>query len=508
MKESILTIDVGTQSIRAAVVIPDGEILGIAQIPQDADCPHAGWAQQRPEAWWAHTAQAIRKVLTDVGLPAGGLAAVSVCGQMHGPVGVDEAGQVTTEWTQLWCDKRCSGECWQVRQSANEQDLSARTGNPINPAWTAFKVRWIKNNQPDVYLNSKWFLVPKDFINFRLTGVPATDPSEASGSFLWDCTAEAYSDDLADVLGVDLNKFAPALPSHQVIGTVTKAASTQTGLPDGVPVVAGGGDFPVSMLGFGIVGEGVAADITGTSSLLAVHTAQPIIHPAIQNLRHVVPGWVAFTILDCGGLSMKWCKSLISSARQDDATYDLLMDMAATVPPGSHGLIFYPYMLGERKSANTDAHGCFFGVSLDHRAAHFVRAVMEGTAYALAKDLELLRRLGGVIDRVQCGGGATRNTLWSQIKADVLQMPLEISTEPEAGIRGAALLGAAGVGLIKDLAHAARHRSRSADCVEPDGHNALGYRRATRQFRRIYDHMLGFWQRDEDVPRTRPCPPA
>ncbi len=496
MTKNILALDIGTQSARAAVVTQDGEILGIGQIQHEVDSPQPGWAQQRPVDWWDETCRAIRGVLGETGVAPESLAAVASCGQMHGPVGVDEQGQVTTEWVQLWCDKRCQPQCEQVRQSHDESQLSAVTANPINPAWIGLKVRWYKENQPQAYQRARWFLVPKDFINYKLTGAAATDPSEASGSFLWDCEKDEYSGAMAAAVEVDLGRFAPVAASHEVIGQVTQQSSKLTGIPAGTPVVAGGGDFPVSMLGFGIVGEGIASDVTGTSTLFATHSAKPLIHPAVQNLRHVVDGWIPFTILDCGGLSMKWCKDLIGSASGDDVSFEKLIEMAADAPEGSDGLIFYPYMLGERRRENTSARGGYFGITLNHTAAHFVRAVMEGVALAMGRDVGLFRRLGLDVQRVLCVGGGARNQLWNQIKADVVQAPLQLADEPEAGLKGAALLGAAGVGLIDDPAAVARQRQAITvtKTVQPQPESSARYQSALREFTRIYDHMLGYWQ--------------
>jgi sugar (pentulose or hexulose) kinase len=362
---------------------------------------------------------------------------------------------------------------------------------------------WMKANQPEVYDASRWFLMPKDFINFRLTGVPGSDPSEAAGTYLWDGQKGAYSAELADALSVDLAKFAPIRPSHEVIGKVTKPAAEQTGLVEGTAVVAGGGDFPVAMLGMGMVTAGNGADVTGSSCLFSMYSDRPVINPAIQNLRHVVDGWIPFTCLDCGGMSMKWCRDLMRSARGDDASYDQLIQMAERVDPGSEGMVFYPYMLGERRHDNTDAKGCFFGIGLQHKAGHFVRAVMEGVAYAAAKDAELFAHLGARLERVFCVGGGARNALWNQIKADVFGMPLALSDEPEAGLQGAALLGAAGVGLVDDLVAAARKRLVPKEIVQPNAEASRQYRSCLEEFTRIYDHQLGFWQ-GENVP---PLPP-
>jgi xylulokinase len=288
MQKHIIAIDLGTQSSRASVVTQEGMIRGIHQIQHGLDSPKPGWAQQNPDSWWTETCQALQAVLQETGIDPSSIAAVCSCGQMSGPVGIDEGGGVTTPWVQLWCDKRCSEQCEDMLKRHDELELLRHSANPIVPAWMGIKVRWYKDHEWQGYNRTRWFLVPKDFINYRLTGVAASDPSEMSGSFLWDCQTEAYSPQLADVVGVDLEKFPPIQPSHAVIGEVTGHASQLTGLPAGTPVVAGGGDFPVSMLGSGIVGEGVTADVTGTSTLLArthEEAASRRIHPEPSSRR-------------------------------------------------------------------------------------------------------------------------------------------------------------------------------------------------------------------------------
>ncbi|MDD5327496.1 MAG: FGGY family carbohydrate kinase [Phycisphaerae bacterium] len=488
----IIAIDIGTQSTRVAVVTQDGVIIGIAQIPHDTDSPKPGWAQQNPAQWWNETCRASKQVLNQTGINIDSIAGVATCGQMHGPVGVDKAGNITTEWVQLWCDKRCSPQAEAIRRNFDESRLMKLTGNGLNPAWPGIKIRWEKENHPKAYQQTRWYLVPKDFINYRLTGVAAADPSEQSGTYVWDCNKEEYSQELAEVIGVDLEKFAPVHPSHGIIGEVTREASKLTGIPAGAPVVAGGGDFPVSMLGFGIVGEGVTADVTGTSSLLAAHSEKPLIDPGIQNLRHVVDGWIPFTILDCGGISMKWCKDLINSVG-NDLSYDDLINLAKQVRPGSDGLFFYSYMRGERRSENVNARGGYFGITLDHNAGHFIRAVMEGVALSIGKDVALFRKLGLDVGKILSVGGGTRNELWNEIKANVLRVPLEISDEPEAGIKGAALLAAAGTGMVDNLAEEAVARSTATRNINPDRATSEIYEKAQKEFNRIYEHMLGFW---------------
>jgi len=494
MKKNLVVLDLGTQSIRAAVVTHEGEILGISQIHQEVDSPRPGWAQQRPDSWWEIACRTIREVLSKTGISVESIAGFCCCGHMHGPVGIGEDGAVTTEWTQIWCDKRCQDQCDAVLAKHKEADLMAVTANPVHSGWVGLKVLWIKENQPDVYARTRWFLVPKDFISYKLTGIAATDPSEASGTFLLDAVTDGYSQKMADILGVDLEKFAPVYGSHDVIGTVTESASAETGLPAGIPVVAGGGDFIVSMLGLGLAGEGSAVDITGTSTLFVVHEEKPLMDPGFSNLRHVVDGWLPFTMLDCGGLSMKWYRDLIRTARGSDISYEELIEMASKIDPGSDGLIFYPYMLGERRRENIAARGGFYGLTLNHNAAHMARAVMEGVAFAVGRTIRLFSDSGMKIERVCCSGGGTRNELWNRIKADVYGLPLALSDEPEAAIKGAALLAATGAALIDDVAVAARERSVTRTVVEPNPKNVVRYKEGLAEFERIYEHMLGFWQ--------------
>jgi xylulokinase len=491
-KENILTIDIGTQSSRAAIVTSAGEILGITQILHDSSSPEQGWVEQRPDQWWTETCQNIKSVFEQTSVKPHSIAAIANCGQMHGPVGINKNGEITTDWVQLWCDKRCAPQVESIRANHDEVALAHQGNNPLNTAWTGFKVLWEKENKPEVYNATEFFLVPKDFINFRLTGVAATDHSEASASFIYDSQTNDYSPELADILGVNIKKFARIYKSHEVIGTVTREASILTQIPSGTPVVAGGGDLPVSMLGFGIIGDDVIADVTGTSSLLAAHLKSPMINPIIQNCRHAVDGWVSFTVLDCGGISMKWCKDMINSV-SDQFSYDALIDLARLAPATSNGLFFFPYMLGERRSENVNSKGAYFGITLDHKAEHLIRAVMEGVAFAMGKDAGIFRANDRELKKLLSVGGGTRNELWNEIKSSILNLPIEISPEPEAGVKGCGLLGAAGVGLIDDPAETAIARRATSRLIKPNDHDTIAYRKAQKEFNRIYDHMLGFW---------------
>jgi sugar (pentulose or hexulose) kinase len=491
---NILAIDLGTQSIRAAIVSKNGEILAVSQIQQQVDSPFPGWAQQKPEIWWDLTKKVIRNVMQKSTIDVRSIKGISSCGQMHGPVGIDEAGNITTEWTQIWMDKRCEVICDIIKKAYNETELAHITGNPITTGWPGVKVRWIKDNQPEIYEKTKWFLVPKDFINFKLTGVVATDPSEASGTYLYDHNTEDYNRQMAEILDIDLNKFAPIFNSYDTIGKIKVENSNELGIPVDTPVIAGGGDFIVSLLGIGLVGEGTAVDITGTSTLFVVHKNKPIIHPSVQNLKHVIDGWIPFTILDTGGLSMKWCKDFLSSIGNEEISYEEMIKMASQIPIGSEGLMFYPYMLGERRQENVLARGCFYGLTLNHKAAHLAHAVMEGVALAVGKDVENFRELGVKLNQVVCLGGATRNRLLYQIKADVMQIPQILTDEPEASLRGCGLLAAYGLGFIEKVEEIAKIKDSKKEIIYPNKMAAKQYKTLLSEFKKMYNHLLGYWR--------------
>ncbi len=488
----ILAIDLGTQSVRAAIVGIDGTIQDISQVSQEVDSPHAGWAQQKPRVWWELVKQTIFSLLKKESIDPTTIEAICACGQMHGPVGIDENGQITTEWTQIWMDKRCENICKQIRKDHDENELACITGNPITTGWPGAKVSWIKQNQPDIYKKTDVFLVPKDFINFQLTSIKATDPSEASGTYLYDFNKNNYSEKMADILDIDLNMFAPIHQSHEKIGPIKDTIADELGLPQGISVFAGGGDFIVSLLGLGLVGGGNAVDMTGTSTLFVVQRDKPIIHPSIQNLKHVIEGWVPFTLLDCGGLSMKWCKDFLSSIGEE-VSYGKMIQMAKQVPIGSDGLLFYPYFLGERRPENVLARGCFFGLNLNHHAAHFARAIMEGVALALGKDFHNFKELGVDIQRVISVGGATRNKLLYQIKANVMQVPHIITDQPEASLRGCGLLASYGLGLLKDFSTIDHSNDSKNVIVNPEKITAAKYKELLKDFNKMYQHMLGYW---------------
>jgi xylulokinase len=489
---SFLAIDLGTQSIRAAIVDENGQVNCLSQISQDVDSPCPGWAQQMPELWWNLTKQVIKQTIHQHKQRSkiDDIEGICTCGQMHGPVGIDQNGKITTKWTQIWMDKRSEDICEKIRTNYDETKLAKISGNPITTGWSGVKVRWIKENQREIYETTKFFLVPKDFINFKFTGIEATDHSEASGTYLYDVNEARYSKKMEEVLDIDLKKFAPIHEAYEIMGTLKNDIAQELGLPSELPVIAGGGDFIVSLLGIGLVDSSTAVDMTGTSTLFMVYKNKPLIDPAIQNLRHVIGGWISFAILDCGGLAMKWCKDFLNSTKRANFTYEEMIQLAKEAQIGSDGLLFYPYLLGERRKDNVSARGAFYNLTSTHQAKHFCRSIMEGVALAVGKDVIRFNDLGVNLKQVYCLGGATRNHLLYQIKANVTNLPQLITNQPESSLSGCGILTAYGLGKIENFFQ--DKMIIPSQIFNPEDVAVCQYQKIQREFNRMYDHMLGY----------------
>lgn len=472
----LLAVDLGTESARACLVSPQGRILQSARRALGLRAPHPGWAEQDPQAWWEATASAIRDVVERAGRE--NIAAVGVCGQMHGPVPVGKDGSLLEGSVQLWCDKRAADLAAALASGPGAEALIQQAGNVPTPAWMGLKIAWERQYRPDRYGRAWKFLPPKDFLNFRLTGEIATDYSEASGSFLMDAGSLQWSGTLADALGVDLNRLPDIRGAAEVIGTVTAPAAVETGLRTGTPVVTGGGDMLCLLLGAAITRPGRACDTTGTASVLSVFAEGPVHDRRVMNLHHVVPGWIAFGICDSGGGALHWFKDLVG----DD--YDAL-DRAAAA--GAGGLFFFPYLQGERTLGSPHARGVFLGLTPAHGRGAMARAIMEGVTFELRRALEVIAASGLEVVDVRTIGGGARSPLWSAIKADVYGRPVSTLTEFEGGVLGAALLAGVGAVMFRDAREAADQLTAVGQTYAPDPVRTSRYEEQYRLFVRLHN---------------------
>lgn len=491
-RDLLLGVDIGTQSTRAALLTPDGRTLAAAARLYELQTPRPGWAEQDPGLWWRCAVECIREVMARTGAAADEVRAVGAGGQMHGAVPVGPGGELLSHAVQLWCDKRCAPEVDRFARSRAAAEALRLAGSPPVANWTGFKIQWLRDHDPDLYARTWKFLVPKDFFNFRLTGEAATDYSEASGSFLMDATTRRWSAALIDELGLDRAKLPVIHPSAAVIGAVTPDAAAQTGLAAGTPVVAGGGDMLCTLLAAGLTQPGEASDNTGTSSILSVFTDAPVFDARLMNLHHVTEGWIPFGITDAGGVSLKWFKDnycrheIAQAAAEGVGVYDILNEKAAAVPPGCEGLLFFPYLMGERTLGSPYARAVFFGLTPRHGVGASVRAIMEGVTFELKQTLEIVENAGHRVNVISHTGGGAYSVLWSQIKADIYGKPVITFEAAESGLLGAAILAGAGAGLYRDEREGARRCLRVSATYVPNAENAERYAKQYALFKQVH----------------------
>ena len=435
-----LVVDIGTESVRAALVDNLGTIVGIQSKPTDFFSPHAGWAEQRPDEWWELTVTCLRQLMSKH--PDIDVAAIGVSAQMHAVVPIDSHGTLLMEKVPIWCDKRSTEICQQYQKEIFPQEQIQLTANLIIPSWTGPKMKWIKDNLPQVYQQTETFLTAKDYLNFLFTGEKFTDFSEASGSFLFSWKTKQWNHELIQLFGIDQSKLPEIVPSNTIIGKLLPEIAVQIGCQPSIPVICGAGDMLCLLLGGGMVREGRSCDVTGTAADVSVLSAKPLLTEHLMNLHHAIDGWISFGILDSGGGSLKWFReAFYHQENGGKISYAQIDEEAGDVPAGADGLLFFPYLMGERLLGSPSARGSFFGLRPHHQRKHFARAVMEGVCYDLKMSLDEIEKwYSGTIGEMSVIGGGARSSLWCQLKADIYQKKVYTLSESEGGIIGAALL--------------------------------------------------------------------
>src|ERR1700739_1783991 len=401
-KDLLLAFDVGTSSVRAALVSETGKILAFAAKELEQVIPQFGWSQQSPRTWWEGLVFSVRRVLEKVANGADRVAAIAGCGQMHGVVLVNDAGELVLEEAPIWNDKRTRELVAQFSENQDTKALLSIVANPPTVAWPAFKLVWIKQNLPKAYDAARTVLMPKDYINFKLTGERRFDLSEASSSYLFDIRTGDWSEKVLNMLGLDPAKLPLISQATEVLGAVTKRAAESTGLRAGTPVVVGAGDFPVALLGSGVTSPGTGCDITGTSTVITILSDHPAADPILSNVRAITGGWAAFTILDASGDAMRWARRTF--CRQEPHSYEQMTSLAEGVPAGADNLLFLPYLNGERLADQPNSRAQFFGLTSRHTVAHLYRAAMEGVAFASKRNIELMKSRGYRLDWMGSAG--------------------------------------------------------------------------------------------------------
>lgn len=479
-----LSIDIGTGSARAALVDGHGRIVSVAAREHEQIVPQFGWAEQQPEEWWKGAVESIRKLLNAHPDSASHIEAVAACGQMHGTVLIDCEGRLTRQTVPLWNDKRTLDIVRQFEAAQKPKSYLAESGNPPTPAWPGFKLAWLKTHDPAAYEKAAFVIMPKDYINLRLTGEIAMDSGDASCSFLMNPSTRRWSDHMIRLLGIDGSRLPPIREPLEILGKVTAAAARETGLREGTPVLVGAADYPAALLGSGACRPGLVSDVGGTSLILTLIAQKPLLDPEISNVATVEGNWGPFVLLESGGDAMRWARR----AFHDKALgYEEIVARAAEAPAGADGLFFLPFLTGERLGAHRNARAQFFGLGAGHGLAHLHRAIIEGVAFAGARHLHLMEHASQQkVERVMASGGAAKTPLWLEIKASIYGVPLLVPEEAECGVIGTAAMAATALGRFSSLQQAVTRFVRHRAEVKPNPRWADTYARMQPVFNRIY----------------------
>lgn len=480
----ILGIDLGTSGVKILAVDGEGHILGSATVSYPLIQPKAGWTEQKSEDWWDGVVNAIREVRKQPGVAAESIIALSLSGQMHGSVFLDKNNQVIRN-PILWNDTRTFKQCQQITDQVGEKELIELVGNPALEGFTAPKLLWLRENEPDNYDRLKTLMLPKDYIVHRLTGRLCTEISDAAGTLLLDVRNRSWSDELCKKLDIDISILPEVLESTDVVGTLSAEAADQTGLPKTVKVIAGGADNACSAVGNGIVDEGIILASIGSSGVVLAPTDVVHFDPQgrIHSFNHAIPQrWYLMGVMLSAGLSMSWLKNNIISR-----DYEYINQKAAQIKPGSEGIIFLPYLYGERTPhRNPKARGVFFGLSAIHDQNHLMRAVFEGVTFGLKDSLELITGLGIKPEQIRITGGGAKSTLWRQILADVFNADVVTMQADEGPAFGAALIAAVGAEVFGNVGEAVAKTVAIGESTHPDQESVDKYSQIYPLFSNLY----------------------
>lgn len=491
-----LGIDIGTSGTKTLAIRENGEILASATVEYPLSSPRPGWSEQDPDHWWEAAVRSVQAVLHQGQIPPGDVRGIGLSGQMHGSVFLNRQQQVIRP-ALLWNDQRTAAECQEIeRRAGGRAALIELVANPALTGFTAPKILWLRNHEPQHYEQLTQVLLPKDYVRFRLTGEYATEVSDASGTLLLDVKNRCWCQPLLDRLEIDARWLPQVYESEEVSGQLQTAAAQRLGLPAGIPVVGGGGDQAAGAVGNGIVSRGVISATMGTSGVVFAHSDNVQIDAAgrVHTFCHAVRGkWHVMGVVLSAGGSFQWYRNQLGQVEQAAALsmgvdpYALLTAEAAQAPAGSEGLFFLPYLTGERTPhADPDARGAWIGLTLRHGRSHLVRSVIEGATFAMRDCLEIIRGMNIPVQQIRLSGGGARSDFWRQMQADVYGQQVVTINAEEGPAFGVALLAAAGTGAYKDVVEACAATIRVTTQTDADAGRKARYDRAYPIYRQLY----------------------
>lgn len=491
----LIGVDLGTSGTKTVLFAEDGTVAASCTIEYPLYQPQNGWAEQDPLDWWNAVCGTTKAVIAKAGISASEIKGVGLSGQMHGLVMLDKAGNVLRK-SIIWCDQRTAKECEEITQKVGAENLIKITANPALTGFTASKIMWVKNNEPEIYEKCAHILLPKDFIRYKLTGEFATEVSDASGMQLLDVPNRKWSDQVLDALQIEKSLLGKVYESPEITGKVTKAASDLTGLAEGTAVVGGAGDNAAAAVGTGTVQDGRAFTTIGTSGVVFAHTSKLSIDPKgrVHTFCCAVPGaWHVMGVTQGAGLSLKWFRDnfcheeMIAAAGMKKDPYFLMDKQAEEIPIGSDRLLYLPYLMGERTPhLDPNCRGVFFGLSAMHTRQHLLRAVMEGVTFSQRDSVEVLREMGvSINEMLACGGGGS-SPLWRQMLADVYGCPVKTVVSKEGPALGVAILAGAGTGVYSSVQDGCAAVIKTNPPQNPISQNSAEYEKFYNIYRALY----------------------
>ncbi len=489
-------IDLGTSALKVAIYDEKGnrKIATSAEYPLLQ--PQNGWAEQDPNEWWEATKKCLLTIHQNTPKVLEQVVSIGISGQMHGLVMLNEQNEVQRN-AILWCDQRTALECEEITKRVGAERLIELTANPALTGFTASKIMWVKKHQPELYAQCKHILLPKDYLRFKLTGVYATEVSDASGMQLLDVVNRCWSKEVLDKLEIDINMLAKVYESPDVTGYTTAEVSKMLGLKHGVIVVGGAGDNAAAAVGTGVVNDGNSFTTIGTSGVVFLHTDKPKIDAKgrVHTFCASVPNtWHIMGVTQSAGLSLQWfkkefCQDLVSSATEKDVNiYKLMDDMASDIAIGADKLLYLPYLMGERTPhLDANCRGVFFGLSAMHTKAHFVRAIMEGVTYSLKDCCAVIKEMGNNIESMIATGGGGSSVLWRSMLGDAFDLPIRTMATEEGPALGVAILASVGAGIYSTVQEACKNMVKyGTDKYQPIAENTQKYDIMYNLYKQIY----------------------
>lgn len=471
---TLLGIDVGTGGSRAVLIDESGQILATETVEHAPFAsPQVGWAEQDPDDWWRASKAAIRAVVSKNGIRVDEISGIGLSGQMHGSVLLDKADRVLRP-ALIWCDQRTDAQCEQLTRQIGERQIIELTSNPALTGFTLPKMLWVREFEPEIWNRVNCVLLPKDYVRFKLSGDKATDVADASGTLLLDVVRRRWSSQMLSHVGIDERLLPGVYESQEITGTVSVEAAQETGLRSGIPIVAGAGDQAAGAVGVGIVKPGFVSATIGTSGVVFAASNEPALDPRgrIHTFCHAIPGrWHVMGVTQGAGLSLKWFREQfgVSHETAGQNPYDALSSEAGQTPDGADGLLWAPYLMGERTPhLDPKARAALVGLTASHTRAHVVRAILEGVAFSLRDSLEIFREMNVPIDKIRLAGGGARSEVWRQIQANIYGQEIETVEAEEGAAYGVALLAGVACGIWKTVDAACDAVVKVRERREPD----------------------------------------